>query len=70
MPSLVGSEMCIRDRTVAMRFKPPIITKPAKIAVTKPPITVAIEYSAPNRVTVYAIVGSKKPVTALEIEFT
>ena len=56
--------------TFAIRLIPPNTTRPTQAVSTRQEITVAHEYSLPNKATVCAISGSKKLRTADEIPFT
>ncbi|MPN39917.1 hypothetical protein SDC9_187451 [bioreactor metagenome] len=50
--------------TLAILFKPPIITRPANKVTNTPDNITAQEYSLPKRDTVKALLGSKKLLTA------
>ena len=56
--------------TLAILFSPPITTSAVKNATTIAVITVAIEYSDPNKCTVFCVSGSKTFFTADAIPFT
>ena len=58
------------SETLAILLIPPITTRPTHNVKTNAVITIAIEYSLPNIITVFELLGSKKDCTAVAIPLT